>query len=146
MRDFPRRARRVGFSASRQITRQRRQRRRPQAQWLQVRERGYQPEIRTAFEPGTWKPDACYEEMKGAVASFTDYEVPFVERRHTTGREIFKLDDSGRAVFKPNRKGTLGPTFVVQAWFKQANLALAQLKDAASNFIFMAGPPRVEAR
>lgn len=46
-----------------------------------MRERGYQPEIRTAFEPGTWKPDACYEEMKGAVASFTDYEVPFVGRR-----------------------------------------------------------------
>jgi hypothetical protein len=78
--------------------------------------------------------------LRGALRGATAHDAAH------DGTGIFKLDDSGRAVFKPNRKGTLGPTFVVQAWFKQANLALAQLKDAASNFIFMAGPPRVEAR
>ena len=48
---------------------------------------GAQPEIRTSFGPGTWRPDGCYEEMKGAVTSFTTYELPLVARWHTTGRE-----------------------------------------------------------
>jgi hypothetical protein len=99
---------------------------------------GAQPEIRTSFGPGTWRPDGCYEEMKGAVTSFTTYELPLVAAMAHDGTGI-KLDEQTQ-FSNPVLKERLGQL----SWFKQANQALAGLKDAASNF--MAGPPRVEAK
>ena len=99
---------------------------------------GMQPEIRTAFGPGSWKPDTCYQEMKGAVESFTDHELPLVAALAHDGTGI-KLDERKR-FSNPVLWERLGHL----SWFKQANQALAELKDAASNF--MAGRPRVEAK
>ena len=99
---------------------------------------GTQPEIRTAFGPGSWKPDACSQEMKAAVASLTDYELPLVAALARDGTGI-KLDERPR-FSNPIVRERLSQL----SWFKQANQALAELKDAASNF--MAGPPRVEAK
>ena len=99
---------------------------------------GAQPEIRTSFGPGSWKPDACSQEMKAAVASLTDYELPLVAALARDGTGI-KLDERPR-FSNPIVRERLSQL----SWFKQANQALAELRDAASNF--MAGPPRVEAK
>jgi hypothetical protein len=99
---------------------------------------GMQPEIRTAFGPGSWKPDTCYQEMKGAVESFTDHELPLVAALAHDGTGI-KLDERKR-FSNPIVRDHLAQL----SWFKQANMALALVKDAASKF--MAGPPMVEAR
>jgi hypothetical protein len=99
---------------------------------------GMQPEIRTAFGPGSWKPDTCYQEMKGAVESFTDLELPLVAALAHDGTGI-KVDLQTRFSI-PVLKERLGQL----SWYKQANLALARVKDATSNF--MAGQPKVEAR
>ena len=73
-----------------------------------------------------------------AVTSFTTYELPLVAAMAHDGTGI-KLDEQTR-FSNPVLKERLGQL----SWFKQANQALAGLKDAASNF--MAGPPRVEAK
>jgi len=99
---------------------------------------GMQPEIRTAFGPGSWKPDTCYQEMKGAVESFTDHELPLVAALAHDGTGI-KLDERKR-FSNPIVRDHLAQL----SWFKEANMALALVKDAASKF--MAGPPMVEAR
>ena len=84
---------------------------------------GAQPEIRTSFGPSTWKPDLCYEEMKKAVASFTDYELPLVAALASDGTGI-KLD--GRTRFSnPIIRERLSQL----SWFKQANQALAELSQ-----------------
>ena len=99
---------------------------------------GEQPEIRTTFGPGTWRPDCCYKEMKEVVTSITDYELPLVAAMANDGTDI-KQDEKTRFSI-PVIKELLGQL----SWFKQANMALALVKDAASKF--MAGPPMVEAR